>query len=151
MPPAADQQSVLGYAYIMDAFSTYYGPEKAENAMFIEKLFGYYAGIYWATILFNVLLPQLLWFRALRLNQLWSLISHRRDRRHVVRTIHDRRRGLHRPHLPSAYGLYHGTIWDWLTMMGTVGLFVFGILLIVRLMPVISMFEMRAILAPRRP
>ncbi len=38
--------------------------------MYQEKLFGYYAGIFWATVLFNVLLPQLLWFRALRLNQL---------------------------------------------------------------------------------
>ena len=36
-------------------------------------------------------------------------------------------------------------------MMGTVGFFIFGILLIVRLIPVISMFEMREILAPRRP
>jgi hypothetical protein len=35
--------------------------------------------------------------------------------------------------------------------MGTVGFFVFGILLIVRFIPVISMFEMREILAPRRP
>jgi hypothetical protein len=32
-----------------------------------------------------------------------------------------------------------------------VGFFVFGLLLIVRLIPVISMFEMREILAPRRP
>ncbi|HEX3991198.1 MAG TPA: NrfD/PsrC family molybdoenzyme membrane anchor subunit, partial [Acetobacteraceae bacterium] len=60
----------VGYAYIMDAFTTYYGGEKAEITMFQEKLFGYYAGIYWATILFNVLLPQLLWFRTIRLNQL---------------------------------------------------------------------------------
>ena len=58
---------------------------------------------------------------------------------------------LHRPHLPSSWGVFHATIWDWLTMMGTVGLFFFGILLVVRLMPVISMFEMREHVAPRRP
>ena len=54
----------VGYAYIMDAFSTYYGGDKAEIINYQEKLFGYYAGIFWATVLFNVLLPQLLWFSA---------------------------------------------------------------------------------------
>lgn len=142
----------VGYAYIMDAFTTYYGGEKAEITMFQEKLFGYYAAIYWATILFNVLLPQLLWFRAVRLNQmLVGLISlgvvvGMWCERYTIVVV-----SLHRPHLPSSYGIFHGTVWDWLTMMGTVGLFVFGILMVVRMIPVISMFEMREILAPRRP
>jgi hypothetical protein len=54
---------------------------------------------------------------------------------------------LHRPHLSSAWGVYHGSLWDWLTMMGTVGLFVFGILLAVRLIPAVAMFELRKTLA----
>ena len=58
---------------------------------------------------------------------------------------------LHRTHLPSSWGMFHGTVWDWLTMVGTVGLFFTGILLVVRLMPVIAMFEMREHVAPRRP
>jgi Ni/Fe-hydrogenase subunit HybB-like protein len=142
----------VGYAYIMDAFTTYYGGEKAEVVMFQEKLLGYYAGIYWATILFNVLLPQLLWFRVVRLNQLVvglisiGVIVGMWCERYTIVVV-----SLHRPSLPSSYGIYHDTIWDWLTMMGTVGFFVFGILMIVRLIPVISMFEMREILAPRRP
>jgi Ni/Fe-hydrogenase subunit HybB-like protein len=142
----------VGYAYIMDVFATYYGGEKAEITMFQEKLFGYYAGIYWATILFNVLLPQLLWFRAIRLNQLVvglisiGVIVGMWCERFTIVVV-----SLHRPRLPSSYGLYHATFWDWLTLMGTVGLFFFGILMIVRLIPVISMFEMREIVAPRRP
>jgi molybdopterin-containing oxidoreductase family membrane subunit len=142
----------VGYAYIMDVFTTYYGGEKAEITMFQEKLFGYYAGIYWATVLFNVLLPQLLWFRAVRLNQLlvglisMGVIVGMWCERFTIVVV-----SLHRPRLPSSYWLYHATIWDWATLMGTVGFFVFGILMIVRLIPVISMFEMREILAPRRP
>jgi molybdopterin-containing oxidoreductase family membrane subunit len=142
----------VGLAYVMDLFSTYYGGEKAEIVLYQQKVFGYYAGIFWATVLFNVLLPQLLWFRALRLNQpvvalisIGVIIGMWCERFTIVVV------SLHRPRLPSSYGLYHGTVWDWLTMMGTVGLFVFGILLIVRLVPVISMFEMREIVAPRRP
>jgi Ni/Fe-hydrogenase subunit HybB-like protein len=142
----------VGYAYIMDGFSTYYGGQKAEIVNYHEKIFGYYAGIFWATVLFNVLLPQLFWFRTVRLNPLVvsliaiGVIVGMWCERFTIVVV-----ALHRPPLPSSYGLYHATIWDWLTMMGTVGFFVFGILLIVRFIPVISMFEMREILAPRRP
>ena len=44
-------------------------------------------------------------------------------------------------------GHFHGTFWDWATLFGTVGLFLTGILLAVRFLPVISMFEMRALIA----
>lgn len=142
----------VGYAYIMDGFATYYAGEKADIITYHEKLFGYYAAIFWATILFNVLLPQLLWFAVIRLNQIvvalisLGVIVGMWCERYTIVVV-----ALHRPHLPSSYGVFHGTVWDWLTMMGTVGLFVFGILLIVRLIPVISMFEMREILPARRP
>ena len=56
---------------------------------------------------------------------------------------------LRRTHLPSAWGDFHGTFWDWATLFGTVGLFLTGILLAVRFLPVISMFEMRALLQRR--
>jgi len=141
----------VGYAYIMDGFNAYYSGEKAEIINYHEKLFGYYAAIYWATVLFNVLLPQLLWFPAMRLNQVIvglisiGVIVGMWCERYTIVVV-----SLHRPHLPSAYGIFHASIWDWLTMMGTFGLFIFGILLVVRLIPVISMFEMREIVAPRR-
>ena len=138
----------IGYSYIMDAFSTFYGGEKAEITTYVERVFGYYAGIFWATILFNVLLPQLLWFRSIRLNQplvaiicVGVIIGMWCERYSIVVA------NLHRPHLPSAWGDYHGSFWDWLLMMGTVGLFVFGILLAIRLVPALSMFEMRRTLA----
>jgi Ni/Fe-hydrogenase subunit HybB-like protein len=137
----------VAFAYIMDAFSTYYGGEKAEITQYQEKLFGDYAAIFWATILLNVLLPQLLWSARMRLNQwvvalvsLGIIIGMWCERFTIVIVA------LHRPHLPSSYGLYHPTIWDWLTMAGTIGLFVFGILMIIRFVPAISMFEMRELL-----
>ena len=54
---------------------------------------------------------------------------------------------LHRPPLPSSWGNYHGTFWDWATLLGTVGLFLSGILLSVRFVPVVSLHEMRALIA----
>ena len=32
---------------------------------------------------------------------------------------------LRRTHLPSAWGDFHGTFWDWATLFGTVGLFAY--------------------------
>jgi len=53
---------------------------------------------------------------------------------------------LHRDYLPSSWGMYHGTIWDWTTFIGTIGLFLALLFLFIRLLPMISIFEMRAIL-----
>jgi hypothetical protein len=140
----------LGYAYMMDAFTVFYGPDKAERTMFIEKIAGYYAAIYWATILLNIALPQLMWFRRLRLNRTlvmlvcFGVILGMWCERYTIVVV-----SLHRTHLPSAWGNFHGTFWDWATLFGTVGLFLSGILLAVRFLPVISMFEMRALLQRR--
>jgi molybdopterin-containing oxidoreductase family membrane subunit len=142
----------LGYAYVMDAFQAFYSGEAAERIEFIERVWGYYTGIYWAAVGFNIVLPQLLWFRVVRLNQIalmviaWGIIIGMWCERYTI--VVD---SLHRARLPSSWGVFHGTIWDWLTMAGTVGLFFFGILLVVRLLPVVSMFELRELMPERRP
>jgi Ni/Fe-hydrogenase subunit HybB-like protein len=140
----------LGYAYMMDAFTVFYGAQSAETTMFIDKVGGSLAPVYWATILFNILLPQLMWFRRLRLNQTlvmlvcFGVIVGMWCERYTIVVM-----SLRRTHLPSAWGDFHGTFWDWATLFGTVGLFLSGILLVVRFLPVISMFEMRALLQRR--
>ena len=140
----------VGYAYLMDAFSTFYGGQPAEHRWFIYRMFGDYASVYWATLVFNVGLPQLLWWRALRLNRLLLLLVSlsviagmwlERFGIVVVSLSHDR--------LPSAWGEYAPTFWDWSLFAGTVGLFFTAFLLIVRLLPVIAMSEMRELLRAR--
>ena len=53
---------------------------------------------------------------------------------------------LHRDFLPSSWGMYTPTIWDWSTFVGTIGLFLALMFLFIRVLPMISIFEMRAIL-----
>jgi molybdopterin-containing oxidoreductase family membrane subunit len=53
---------------------------------------------------------------------------------------------LHRDFLPSAWGMYTPTIWDWGTFVGTIGLFLALLFLFLRFLPMISIAEMRAIL-----
>ena len=101
-------------------------------------------------MLFNCLLPQLFWSRRLRVNQpaivlicLGVVVGMWLERYEIVVT------SLHRPHLPSAWGIFHGTFWDWATLFGTVGMFLSGILLSVRYVPIVSMHEMRSLIAEK--
>jgi len=50
---------------------------------------------------------------------------------------------LHRDFLPSSWGMFHGTIWDWATLAGSFGLFFTLLFLFVRLLPMIPIAEMR--------
>jgi molybdopterin-containing oxidoreductase family membrane subunit len=53
---------------------------------------------------------------------------------------------LHRDFLPSSWGMYKPTFWDWSTFVGTIGLFLTLLFLFLRFLPMISIFEMRTIL-----
>ena len=95
--------------------------------------------------------PQLLWFKRLRTSvpllfgvSLVVGVGMWLERFVIVVT------SLHRDFLPSAWGLYSGTAWDWATYVGSIGLFLTLLFLFVRLLPAISIFEMRTILPGAR-
>jgi hypothetical protein len=144
----------ISYAYLMDAFTTFYGGDDAERTMFLARVFGGYKPVYWGAMLFNCLIPQLFWIKRLRVYTpaivpicLGVMVGMWLERYEIVVT------SLHRPHLPSAWGNFHGTFWDWATLAGTIGMFFSGILLSVRYVPIVSMHEMRGLIAKheRRP
>jgi hypothetical protein len=54
---------------------------------------------------------------------------------------------LHRDFMPSAWGMYAGTFWDWATFVGTIGLFFALLFLFIRVLPMISIFEMRELVS----
>ena len=108
---------------------------------------GPYAPAFWSLILCNTLTPQLLWFRKIRLSPvlLWCIaivanIGMWLERFVIVIT------SLHRDFLPSSWGMYYPTFWDWSTYVGTIGIFLFLLFLFIRFLPVISIFEMRELL-----
>jgi molybdopterin-containing oxidoreductase family membrane subunit len=53
---------------------------------------------------------------------------------------------LHRDFLPSSWGMFQPTVWDYLTLFGSIGLFYVAFLLFIRLLPMMSISEMRALL-----
>jgi molybdopterin-containing oxidoreductase family membrane subunit len=88
--------------------------------------------------------PQLFWFSKVRANVvlLWILslivnVGMWLERFVIVVT------SLHRDFLPSSWGMYYPTKWDVMLFAGTIGLFLTLLFLFVRLLPVISIAEMR--------
>ncbi len=56
---------------------------------------------------------------------------------------------LHRDFLPSSWGYYSPTAWDWAIYIGTIGLFMTLIYLFMRAIPMITIHELR-VLVPGR-
>jgi molybdopterin-containing oxidoreductase family membrane subunit len=58
---------------------------------------------------------------------------------------------LHRDFLPSSWDMYYPTVWDFMTFFGTIGLFVTLMFVFVRVLPLISIFEVRTLLPEAKP
>jgi Ni/Fe-hydrogenase subunit HybB-like protein len=136
---------IVVYGYAMEAFYAWYSANLYEQFMIYNRAWhGPYAWTYWLLIFCNGLTPQTLWFKRLRTNTTWLFIMALivsvgmwLERFVIVVT------SLHRDFLPSSWDMYYPTFWDYSTFFGTVGLFILLFFLFVRVLPMISIFEMR--------
>ena len=137
---------IVAYGYSMEAFFAWYSGDPYESFMYWNRMTGPYGFTYVLLILCNIAIPQALWYRKVRLNVVlvWIIsiivnIGMWLERFVIVVT------SLHRDFLPSSWGIYIPTKWDWATYTGTIGFFMFLIFLFVRLLPSISIFEVREV------
>lgn len=138
---------IVAYGYLMETFTAWYSGNLYEQYMMWNRMFGPYWYMYWALILFNILIPQALWFGNVRTNPLVLFIIAicvnigMWLERYVIVVV-----SLSRDFMPSSWGMYSGTIWDYAIFAGTLGLFVWLVFLFIRFLPMISIFEMRELL-----
>jgi molybdopterin-containing oxidoreductase family membrane subunit len=142
---------IVVYGYMMEIFMAWYGGNPYEAAMVSNRFTGPYAPLYWALLVCNALIPQMLWFRRVRTNvfALFGVamvvnVGMWLERFIIVVT------SLHRDFLPSSWGMYYPTGWDWALLVGTIGLFFALLFLFVRFLPMISIFEMRELVEEQR-
>ena len=135
---------IVGYGYISEAFFGFYSANKYEGFMIVNRMTGPYWPIYWTLVLCNIVMPQFLWMRRVRTSTLGLFliamvvnVGMWLERFVIVVT------SLHRDFLPSSWGMYYPTIWDWMTFIGTIGMFLVLFFLFIRFLPMISIFEMR--------
>ena len=138
---------IVAYGYMMETFIGWYSGNAYDQYLIFNRFQGPYMVYYWALLFCNVLAPQLLWLRSIRHNNLaiWIIsfivsIGMWLERFIIIPV------SLHRDFLPSSWGMYAPTFWDWSMFIGTIGLFFTLLLLFIRFLPMISIFEMRTIL-----
>jgi Ni/Fe-hydrogenase subunit HybB-like protein len=136
---------MVGYAYAMEFFISWYSGSKYEGFAFVNRAFGQYAWAYWTMVTCNVLAPQLHWFKRCRTNVWVSLgvgvmvnVGMWFERFVIICT------SLARDFLPSSWGYYIPTPFDFMTLAGSFGLFFTLFLLFCRWLPMVAMAEIKA-------
>jgi molybdopterin-containing oxidoreductase family membrane subunit len=137
---------IVFYGYLIEAFFAWYSANQYEKYMIVNRMTGPYAWTYWALIFCNGLVPQTLWSKRLRTSTTWLFIMSLivsvgmwLERFVIIVT------SLHRDFVPGAWDMYYPTFWDFSTFFGTIGLFVTLMFLFVRVLPMISIFEVRTL------
>jgi Ni/Fe-hydrogenase subunit HybB-like protein len=135
---------IVAYGYLTESFTAWYSGDEFDQYMLANRAFGAYSPWFWLLLTCNIAIPQLLWFGSVRRNVyllfglaltinvgMWL-------ERFIIVVV-----SLHRDFLPSSWGFYKPTFWDWSTLFGSIGLFAALMYLFIRLLPMISIFEMR--------
>ena len=143
---------IVAYGYISETFFAWYSGNPYEWSMMMNRMTGFYAPAYWSLIAINVGFVNILWLKKIRkspvllfLVSIVILVAMWLER-FVIVVI-----SLQKDFLPSSWGLYIPTRWDWATYLGTLGFFLFAFLLFIRVLPMISIFEMRDLLPASKP
>jgi molybdopterin-containing oxidoreductase family membrane subunit len=142
---------IVAYGYCAEAFFAFYTGNNYEMFMMWNRMWsGPYAPAYQALIFCNIITPQLLWIKSIRnltfmgmgAWPLWIItiivgIGMWLERYVIVIT------SLTRDFMPSSWGTYHGTIWDWGFYIGTLGFFTTCMCLFIRFLPITAVHEVR--------
>ncbi|MFZ1729845.1 MAG: NrfD/PsrC family molybdoenzyme membrane anchor subunit [Bacteroidota bacterium] len=139
---------IVGLAYGTELFIAWYSGNPYEKFAFINRALGPYAWSYWVMVSCNVIVPQLFWFRKIRrapwLVFILSILINvgMWFERFVIITT-----SLTRDYLPASWASYSPTIVEIATFTGTIGLFFTLFLLFARLLPMISIGEVKSVLS----
>ena len=139
---------IVAYGYGMEVFMAWYSASHWEAFMMWNRMFGPMGWSYWVLIACNIVIPlSTLWWRKLRTNigfmffiSIVVNVGMWFERFVIVVT------SLYRDFLPSSWGTYRATKWDYMTYVGTLGLFTALFLLFVRFLPMIPMSEIKMML-----
>jgi Polysulphide reductase, NrfD len=135
---------IVFYGYILEMFYGWYSGNVYELALFNNRLFGPYKWFYYTLLFCNGLAPQVLWYHKARKDTrlLWILSAiiglGMWLERFVIIPM-----SLTRDFVPSSWGYYEPTVWDWALFLGTMGFFTFLLFMFVKVLPFINIFEIR--------
>ncbi len=145
--------TIVGYAYIMELFISYYSANAYEtDAFHLRILSGPYTWAYYLMFFCNVIAPQVFWFKWSRHN-LWMVFI-------IVNLVNAGMwferfviipPSLARDSLPGQWGYYSASWVEKLLFAGSFGLFMMLFLLFLRFLPVIAISEVKGVLPESDP
>ena len=133
---------IVVYGYAMEIFAPIYTGNPSEWALTISRFTGTYAGAFWALLIINAGLSQLLWFKAVRTNMgmmmfisLFVMVGMWLERFIIIVTSLNinLQSSMWREFIPRGF--------DYLTIIAPFGLFFTLLFLFIRLLPMIPMAE----------
>jgi len=138
---------IMGTAYMTEIFLAWYSANDYEEYLFFHtRVLGEYAPQFWTMFIANAVVPQLFWFKAVR-RRMWIVfvisiiinIGMWFERFNIVVT------SLSRDYLPSAWASYSPTWVEIAFFTGTLGMFITGVLLFFRFVPMIAISELKSV------
>jgi len=138
---------IMGTAYMTEIFMAWYSGSEYETYMFFRnRLFGEYALQFWIMFTANAVVPQLFWFKKMRRNMFVVFtisiiinIGMWFERFNIVVT------SLSRDYLPSSWASYSPSWVEIGFFIGTLGMFIAGVLLFFRYIPMIAISELKSV------
>ena len=125
----------------------WYGGDPYESFLRWNRLHGPYKGFYFALLFTNLVIPQILWFKRIRTNPIWlffislDVLVGMWLERFIIVIV-----SLTRDFLNSSFGQYYPTQFDWAIFIGTLGFFAACMFLFLRLLPAVSISELKTLL-----
>ena len=143
---------LMGYAYLLEGFTAWYSMNPSIHHTFLQYISGTYGWAGQLTILCNIAIPQLLWFRWFRRHYFGMIfvavavtVGMWFERFVIIVS------SLHQDYLPSSWHIYKPTLIDFGILLGSFGLFFTLVLLFARVLPVIATTEMKTVLPGSQP
>jgi molybdopterin-containing oxidoreductase family membrane subunit len=137
---------ICGYAYASEYFISWYSGVEAEQTAFWLRAFGPYWISTWVMIIFNTVLPQLLWFKKLRVNVPFLFVLSvcinigMWFERYVIIVS-----ALSREYNPAVWGEFIPSWPEMGILAGSFGFFCTFFLIFLKLFPIIAIAEMKEI------
>ena len=136
---------MLLYSYVCETFIAWYSGDRFERYTYLfARPFGPYAAIYWTMTVFNLVVPQIFWWRRMRRSALagviagsFILIGMWEERFLIIVS------SLNRDFLPSAWAFYLPTWVDWAILLGSVSLFWLLFFAFLRWIPSVPIHEVK--------
>ncbi len=137
---------ICGYAYASEYFLSWYSGVEPEQTAFWLRAFGPYWISTWVMIIFNTVLPQLLWFKKLRVNVPFLFVLSvcinigMWFERYVIIIS-----SLSREYDPATWGVFIPSWPEMGILAGSFGSFCTFFLIFLKLFPIIAIAEMKEI------